>query len=241
MNKSNIFGAKLLTTILLILSSILFSGCKSEPQESQICIGEAGTGVAPDCSTPKETKSVSSIPTPSPVVYDVICFQAVGLAVDRTMCSSDDTYKIPRNTEVTVYPKKETSVQQGTNTTISFDYKNKIPNGKMQKINIPEMESLASQGANVYTMYYHLVPVLLGNSEHYVEVEIFNNKLGGFKMFDQDKNQVVFVTGDTKVRVEKPARKEGLMGDMQAVQNGGIYRKKIDSTKPAGDLQPVQN
>jgi hypothetical protein len=186
--------------ISLISSVVLLNGCKSEPQKSQICIGEAGTGVAPDCSTPKDTINVSSTPTPSPVVYDVICFQAVGLMVDRTMCSPDDTYKVPRTTEVTVYLKKNTSVQQGTNTTVTFDYKNKIHNGQIQKITIPEMESLASQGANVYSMYYHNMPVMGEPNQHYVEVELFNNQNGGFKMFDQKSTQVVFMTGDTKIR-----------------------------------------
>jgi hypothetical protein len=95
------------------------------------------------------------------------------------------------------------------------------------------MESLASEGANVYTMYYHVVPVMLSNSQHFVEVELFNKDLGSFKMFDRDRTQVVFETGDTKVRVELPQRKEGLMGDMQAVQNGGIYRKIVTTTQPA--------
>jgi hypothetical protein len=205
---------KLYTVVLIAFLSILSSSCNREYPS-------------------KDTDNISSTPTPSPIVYDVICFQAVGLGVDRTMCSPDETYKVPRETEVTVYLKKETSVQQGTNTRIFFNYKNKINNGQTQKITIPEMESLASQGANIYTMYYHIVPVMLSNSQQFVEVELFNNKLGGFQMFDQDKTQVVFTTGDTNLRVEKPPRKEGLMGDMQAVQNGGIYRKKMIPTEPA--------
>lgn len=203
---------KLYTVVLIAFLSILSSSCNREYPS-------------------KDTDNISSTPTPSPIVYDVICFQAVGLGVDRTMCSPDQTWKIPRDTEVTVHPKTETSVQQGTNTIVSFDYKN--TNGQIQKITIPVMESLASQGANIYTMYYHIVPVMLSNSQQLVEVELFNNKLGGFQMFDQDKTQVVFVTGDTNLRVEKPPRKEGLMGDMQAVQNGGIYRKKIIPAEPA--------
>jgi hypothetical protein len=193
----------------LISSVALLNGCKSEPQKSQICSGEAGTGVAPDCSTPKAPVNVSSTPTPNPVVYDVICFQAMGLGISRTMCSPDDTYKVPRNTQVTVYLKKETSVQQGTNTTVTFDYKNKINNGQIQKITIPEMESLASGGANIYSMYYHNMPVLSGPNQHYVEVELFNNQNGGFKMFEQKSTPVIFMTGDTKIRYKhKPTALE---------------------------------
>jgi hypothetical protein len=179
------------------------------------------------------TKSPTPEPVKAPEVYDVICFQAMGLGVSRTMCSPDQTYKVSRNTQVTVYLKQETSVQQGTNTIVAFKYKDKNNNGELQKITVPEMESLASEGANVYTMYYHIVPVMLSNSQHFVEVELFNKDLGSFKMFDQDRTQVVFETGDTKVRVELPQRKEGLMGDMQAVQNGGIYRKIVTTTEPA--------
>ena len=179
------------------------------------------------------TTSPSPEPVKAPEVYDVICFQAMGLGVGRTMCSPDQTYKVSRNTQVTVYLKKETSVQQGTNTIVAFKYKDKNNNGELQKITVSEMESLASEGANVYTMYYHNVPVMLSNSQPFVEVELFNKDLGSFKMFDQDKTQVVFETGDTKVRVALPQRKEGLMGDMQAVQNGGIYRKIVTTTQPA--------
>jgi hypothetical protein len=198
-------------------------------------VGIAATG----CTNPNISASTNAVNSPTPVeskapeVYDVICFQAMGLGVSRTMCSPDETYKVPRNTQVTVYLKQETSVQQGTNTVVAFKYKYKNNSDSLQKITVSEMESLASEGANVYTMYYHLVPVMLSNSQPFVEVELFNKDLGSFKMFDQDKTQVVFETGDTKVRVELPQRKEGLMGDMQAVQNGGIYRKKMIPAEPA--------
>ena len=195
----------LVSCLIISCIAIATTGCnKSSPDFRKSAVPGNVFVAAEDVKSSAPAESVNA-----PEVYDVICFQAMGLGIDRTMCAPDDTYKVPRNTEVTVYLKKNTSVQQGTNTTVAFDYKNKINNGQIQKITIPEMESLASGGSNIYAMYYHNMPVLSGPNQHYVEVELFNNQNGGFKMFDQKSTPVVFMTGDTKIRYKhKPTALE---------------------------------
>jgi hypothetical protein len=205
----------LASCLVISYISIATTGCSQS--SSQITRGPLVTGIGALESDRVKSPPPVVEPVKAPEVYDVICFQAVGFAVDRTMCSPDGTYKVPRNTEVTVYLKKETSVQQGTNTIVAFKYNDKN-NGQLQKITVPEMESLASQGANIYTMYYHMaVNGLFEKTQDSAEVEIFNSKLGKFKMFDKSSTQVVFATGDTKIRykhkpdaLEKFSQRTGL-------------------------------
>ncbi len=209
--------SKTLVSCLIMLSiSIVIAGCnKSSSQISSLPVAETSP-------TPVE-------PVKAPEVYDVICFQAMGLAVSRTMCDPEQTYKILRNSKITISLDKKTSVQQGSYTVASYNYD---LDRKREKITASEMESLASQSANIYTIYYNRM-VIWGEDKHLIEVQLYNKDIGSFKMFDQSSSTVVFETGDTKARVELPPRKEGLMGDMQAVQNGGIYRKIVTNTQPA--------
>jgi hypothetical protein len=189
--------SKTLTSCLIIsCMSVVVTSCNSS--SSQVArnseYAEANT-----------TKSPIPQPVKVPEVYDVICFKAVGLMVDHTMCSPDQTYKVLRNTKITVYLKKETSVQQGTNTVVSFNYKDKN-NGQLQKTTVPEMESLASQGANIYTMHYRMAENnMFGSTPDNAEVEIFNSKLGKFEIFARNSTQIVFATGDTKIRYKHKA------------------------------------
>jgi hypothetical protein len=195
------------------------------------CISSAITGCSQSSPGVTSATTPSSVePVKAPEVYDVICFQAMGLGVSRTMCDPEQTYKILRSSKITVSLKKETSVQQGNYTVANYNYS---LDRKREQITASEMESLASQGANVYTMYYHRMATW-GEDKNLIEVQLYNKDLGNFKMFDQSSSPVVFETGDTEVRVELPPRKEGLLGDMQAVQNGGMYRRKIkETTQPA--------
>jgi hypothetical protein len=162
------------------------------------------------------TKSPTPEPVKAPEVYDVICFSALGFWSEaEAKCLDDSIYKVPRNTKVTAHLEQKTSVQQGTNTVIAFKYDRK--NGtELEKITVAEMESLASQGANIYGMYRHAVSTF-STSQNYAEVVLFNNKLGKFKVFDRNPNQVVFATGDTKIRykykpdaVERFSQRTGL-------------------------------
>jgi hypothetical protein len=191
MNTSKIIGS------CLIISCISFTttGCnKSSSQISSI------RPVSEKSFTPAE-------PVKPPETFDVICFAAQGMMVSRTMCDPDQTYKVPRNSDITVYLDKKSSVQGGNNTVVTFDYKNKNSTTQMQKISISEMESLASQGANIYTMAYHLIVDWQGNIPA-VEVELYNKELGKFAMFDRDRTQVIFKTGEA-VRVEVAPERMG--------------------------------
>jgi hypothetical protein len=92
------------------------------------CISITTTG----CNKPSSqiSSSISTTvksSTPSakaPEVYDVVCFAAHGLAVSSIRCDNNSTYKIPRDSKVTAYFEKITSVQQGSNTIVSFKSNN---------------------------------------------------------------------------------------------------------------------
>jgi hypothetical protein len=182
---------KTLVVFIMISSiSVATTGCKKS--SSQI-----------NSSLPVAEKSPPPVkPVKAPEVYDVICFSALGFwSESEARCLDDSIYKVPRNTKVTAHLEKKTSVQQGTNTVIAFKYDNE--NGtELEKISVPEMESLASQGANIYGMYHHAVSTF-GPSQNYAEVVLFNNKIGKFKVFDRNPNQVFFATGDTKIRYKQ--------------------------------------
>jgi hypothetical protein len=209
--------SKFLSTFLTVFFiGYGITGCS---KSNEVNIGEKETGsIASNPSDPSLTSKItpSISPSPTPVVYDVICFRATGLAVSGTQCSDDQTYKVPRGAKITVSTKTSSSVQRGSETNAYYE-----STKHTEKISIAEMESLASQGANVYVMHYHMEVVLLSASKPSVEVELYNSEISEFKMFDKDASQVIFTTGDTQVQVERVSEMGGHIS----------YYKKISPNK----------
>jgi hypothetical protein len=207
-------------------------GCSKS--DNQTNVNNKESAIISDSSTPAVINS-SPTPTPTPVVYDVFCFQAVGLAVSGTQCGNEDTYKIPRGAKITVSAKTSTSVQGGSETNAHYE-----SDRDSEKISIAEMESLATQGANVYVMYYNKRSVEFSKPgiendvfgfEPAIEVELYDSKTGKFKMFDKDSVKVVFTSGDTQERVEKVGG--NLSGTSQSRYRKISSTNKTSSTKLA--------
>ena len=226
MIKSNIFGAFLLMSFI---TSELVGCSKSDIQANQVDVGKKEATVSPNSADPTPANQInpSNSPSPTPVVYDVICFQAIGLGVSSTKCGDEGTYKVPRGTKITVSAKTSSSVQGGNQTNTYYE-----SDKNTEKISITEMESLASQGANVYVMYYHMDASMMDGLEPTVEVELYDLNLGKFKMFDKDSSQVVFMTGDTKVRVEKVEVAGGLEYKYKKISS------KVNNTSLPTSTQP---
>jgi hypothetical protein len=186
---------------LFLLSAILFSSCKSEVKKSQICIGEPGTGAAgTKCSEiDDEKQSNNSIPSPvassSPVVSDMICFKDNSLAAWGVRCDPEQIHKIPRGTKVTVSLKTTNSVQQGNQTQAHFE----ANTSNSVLITVPEMESLATQGAKIYAITY-----TTEDSKKATQIYYFDQSSDGFKLRFQgaleaasgETSKVVFTAGD---------------------------------------------
>jgi hypothetical protein len=207
MNKLKILSGFLL--ISLIASELV--GCsKSDIQANQVDASENNAATSPISSSSTPINQITPSSNPTPIVYDVICFQSIG-----AMCGNEETYKVPRGAKIRVSPKISTSVQGGSQTITSYE-----SDKNTEKVSVAEMESLATEGANVYKMYYD--SDFSSGGESTVEVKIYNSKLGEFKMFDREPSQVIFITGDTKLRVEKVLVKLGWTTE-------AIYKKISDS------------
>jgi hypothetical protein len=132
--------------------------------------------------------SPNKIEAPNPIentVYDVICFGS-------RSCISDIS-KVPRGTTVSLYTKKESSVQQGTKNVLYIETtQNKVG------ISEPEMESLAKGGANIYSFM---------NIEGCLSVYIYNSENKGFVQIEEKEYRVSFVTGNTtgNYKITNPA------------------------------------
>jgi hypothetical protein len=137
------------------------------------------------------SNSSNTVETSKPIestVYDVICFGGQS-------CISD-IRKVPRGTNISLYTKTESSVQQGAQVNLHI-----ITTQNRVEINTSEMEYLAKSGAKVYSFL---------NSGKCIALHIYNPEQGGFIKLQQKNDRINFVTGDTTVQ-EKDI-KPGPMG-----------------------------
>jgi hypothetical protein len=118
------------------------------------------------------------------VEYDVICFL---ISLWTIKCNPETTLKIPRGSEIEFRITKETSVQNGVRTSTTFYH------SKAEKISVSEMESLASNGSNVYAA---------SNENDMIWVYLFTSKNGRFQLFERQNNNLIFRSGDTSVRIK---------------------------------------
>jgi hypothetical protein len=187
------FKFRLLGFSLLILSILFTSSCGREAT-----------------ITPTVSSSVSNpSPTPSPINYDIICFQRHDFSTMGVKCNPDQIFKIPRGTEVTTYLETKTSVQSGKYITISF-----TATKQTEKISISEMESLSSKDSQVYVMNsdskVSVGSAFFRQGEAYsAKVSIFDRNSGKFKLFGEgaiqklgeDNSKFIFTAGDTDILI----------------------------------------
>jgi hypothetical protein len=193
---------RFLPLTLFLLSAILFSSCQSDAKKSQVCIGEPGTGATgTKCSEVDDAKqSNSSVPSPvvssSPTVSDVVCFTDNGLTAWGVRCDPEQIHKVPRGTKITVSLKTTNSVQRGTQTTAHYE----VNTSNHVQINVPDMESLATQGAKIYAINY-----TTENSKNASRIYYFDQSSNGFQLRFQgsfeapsgETSKVIFTTGDS--------------------------------------------
>jgi hypothetical protein len=116
--------------------------------------------------------------------YDVVCFL---ISLWTIKCNPETILKIPRGSEIEFRITKNTSVQNGVQTSTTFYH------SKAEKISVSEMESLASNGSNVYAA---------SNENDTIWVYLFNSKNGRFQPFDRQANNLLFKSGDTDARIK---------------------------------------
>ena len=145
------------------------------------------------------TSSKPSIPTP--VVYDVICFDESTMISSGINCSPTGTFRVQRGTEVETYINSSTSVQSGQKMIPSF--RTKVNDA--EKISLEDMESLSKGGAVVYA----IDSVLNYRSNNLaVRVLIFDKNSGKFQTFGagefqkhgEETSKFIFTSGDMEVK-----------------------------------------
>jgi hypothetical protein len=136
------------------------------------------------------SNSSNTVETSKPVentVYDVIC-------VGVQSCLNDIS-KVPRGTNIDLYTKTESSVQQGAQVNLYI----KTTQNRVE-INTSEMEYLAKSGAKVYSFW---------NSGKCIALRVYNPEQGGFTKLQQKNDRISFLAGD--ITVDKKDIKPGPM------------------------------
>ncbi len=196
---------KLFSPILLALLLTLLSSCNSEKQKSQICVGEPGTGTTgTKChelndNASSRSPSSSPIPSKSPTIYDVVCFQRKNnLAQTGVACSPEEIFKTARGNKVSASLQTVTSVQQGSNVQRSLHIA-----GEKETITVAEMESLSTQGSKVYVLGMTIDPSSLLSDKYATQVFYYDQNSGGFQLVaegtlekpTEKSSEITFITG----------------------------------------------